>query len=42
VAVDAQGGTSTFTFTNLRENVKPKDDLFRFTIPRDADVITRE
>jgi len=42
VAVDAQGGTSTFTFTNLRENVRPKDDLFRFVIPRDADVITRE
>lgn len=42
VAGDAQGGTSTFTFANLRENVRPKDELFRFTIPRNADVITRE
>ncbi|MGH9159123.1 MAG: outer membrane lipoprotein chaperone LolA [Vicinamibacteraceae bacterium] len=36
---DAQGGTSTFTFTNLRENVGLADDRFAFEIPRGADVI---
>jgi outer membrane lipoprotein carrier protein len=39
VTRDAQGGTSTFTFTNLRENVGLPDDRFAFEIPRDADVI---
>ena len=38
-AADKQGTTSTFTFTNLKENVAPPDKTFQFTIPRGADVI---
>jgi outer membrane lipoprotein carrier protein len=41
VARDSQSGTSTFTFTNLKENVGLKDSQFNFTIPRGADVITQ-
>ncbi|HEY8551544.1 MAG TPA: outer membrane lipoprotein chaperone LolA [Vicinamibacterales bacterium] len=41
IARDAQGGTSTFTFTNLRENVGLPDSRFSFTIPRGADVVTQ-
>jgi outer membrane lipoprotein carrier protein len=40
VAHDAQGGTSSFTFTNLKENVGVPDKIFSFRIPRGADVIT--
>ena len=40
VARDSQGGTSTFTFTNLKENVGLPDKIFSFVIPRGADVIT--
>ena len=40
VSVDRQGGTSTFRFTNLKENVGVSDAVFAFTIPRDADVIS--
>jgi outer membrane lipoprotein carrier protein len=40
IARDAQSGTSTFTFTNLRENVRIPDSRFNFMIPRGADVIT--
>ena len=39
VTTDAQGGTSTFTFTRLRENVGLPDTAFAFTIPRGVDVI---
>jgi outer membrane lipoprotein carrier protein len=42
VAGDSQGGTSSFTFTGLRENVGLTDKPFTFTIPRGADVITRD
>ena len=42
VAADAQGGTSTFTFTNLRENVHPPDKSFTFTIPKGVDVVTQD
>ncbi len=42
VAVDAQGGTSTFTFTNLKENVRPPDSRFEFEIPRGVDIITAD
>jgi outer membrane lipoprotein carrier protein len=42
VAGDSQGGTSSFTFTNLRENVGLSDKPFTFTIPRGTDVITQE
>jgi outer membrane lipoprotein carrier protein len=38
-AADKQGTTSTFTFTNFKENVAPPDKTFQFTIPRGADVI---
>lgn len=40
VARDSQGGTSTFTFRNLQENVGLPDKIFSFVIPRGADVIT--
>jgi outer membrane lipoprotein carrier protein len=39
IAGDSQGGTSTFTFTNLKENVGLADREFRFSIPKGADVI---
>lgn len=38
-AADRQGGQSTFTFTNLKENVGLPDKTFTFTIPRGADVV---
>ena len=37
---DAQGGQSTFTFTNVRENTGVQDKEFRFTIPKGVDVVT--
>jgi outer membrane lipoprotein carrier protein len=40
VAADQQGGTSTFDFTNYRENTGLADKIFAFTIPRGVDVIT--
>jgi len=40
--VDAQGGTSTFTFTKLRENVGVPESRFVFTMPRGVDVITQD
>ncbi|MGB7217996.1 MAG: outer membrane lipoprotein carrier protein LolA [Vicinamibacterales bacterium] len=40
VTVDAQGGTSSFAFTNLRENVGLADKEFIFKIPRGVDVVT--
>jgi outer membrane lipoprotein carrier protein len=40
VTTDAQGGTSTFVFAGLRENVGLPDKAFGFTIPRGVDVIT--
>lgn len=40
VTADAQGGRSTFVFSNLRENTNPADRTFVFTIPRGVDVIT--
>jgi outer membrane lipoprotein carrier protein len=41
VAHDAQSGTSTFTFSHLKENVGLSDSPFTFAIPRGADVITQ-
>jgi outer membrane lipoprotein carrier protein len=38
-AADRQGGQSTFTFTNFKENVGLSDTTFSFKIPRGADVI---
>jgi outer membrane lipoprotein carrier protein len=40
VTADAQGGTSSFTFTNLQENTGVADKAFAFKIPRGVDVIT--
>jgi outer membrane lipoprotein carrier protein len=38
-AADRQGGQSTFTFSNFKENVGLPDTVFAFKIPRGADVI---
>lgn len=40
VAVDHQGGTSAFTFINLKENRNLSDKLFEFQVPRGVEVIT--
>jgi outer membrane lipoprotein carrier protein len=40
VTSDAQGGISTFVFTNLKENVGATDRDFIFRIPRGVDVVT--
>jgi len=39
VTTDAQGGTSSISFANLKENVNPADKQFAFNIPRGVDVI---
>jgi outer membrane lipoprotein carrier protein len=39
VALDLQGGTSSFTFTNLRENIGLADRQFIFEIPRGVEII---
>lgn len=39
-AADRQGGRSTFTFSNLKENRGLSDKMFEFRIPRGVDVIT--
>jgi len=39
VAADDQGGTSTFQFRDLQENVGLSDKTFEFKIPRGVDVI---
>jgi outer membrane lipoprotein carrier protein len=39
VALDRQGGRSTFTFTNLKENRNLSDKIFDFQVPRGVDVI---
>jgi outer membrane lipoprotein carrier protein len=39
-AVDKQGGRSSFTFTNLKENRGLSDKEFEFRIPRGVDVVT--
>lgn len=36
---DAQGGDSTLTFTNLKENQGISDKVFAFRIPRGVDVV---
>jgi outer membrane lipoprotein carrier protein len=40
VTVDGQGGKSSFSFENLRENVGLSDKEFEFKIPRGVDVVT--
>lgn len=39
-SMDAQGGTSSFLFIDLKENVALSDKDFVFAIPRGVDVIT--
>ncbi|HTU99043.1 MAG TPA: outer membrane lipoprotein carrier protein LolA [Luteitalea sp.] len=41
IVVDGQGGTSTFSFANLRENVGVPDSRFVFTMPKGVDVVTQ-
>jgi outer membrane lipoprotein carrier protein len=38
ITVDAQGGRSAFTFSNLKENVGLSDNQFVFQMPRNVDV----
>jgi outer membrane lipoprotein carrier protein len=40
LTVDAQGGRSSFTFVNLKENVGLPDKTFAFKIPRGVDVVS--
>ena len=40
VAMDRQGGQSTFTFKNLKENRNLSDTIFDFKVPRGVDVIS--
>jgi outer membrane lipoprotein carrier protein len=40
LTVDAQGGTSSFSFVNLKENVGLADKEFAFKIPRGVDVVS--
>jgi len=40
VTEDAQGGTSTFSFTNLKENIGAADKEFTFKIPRGVDIVS--
>ena len=42
VTVDAQGGTSSISFTNLKENVGLTDKDFAFKIPRGVDVVVAD
>ena len=37
---DSQGGESTFTFSNMKENLGLADKEFAFSIPRGVDVVT--
>ncbi len=39
-AADHQGGRSTFTFSDMKENRGLSDKMFEFRIPRGVDVIT--
>ena len=40
ISTDRQGGRSTFSFSNLKENRNLSDKIFTFQIPRGVDVIT--
>ncbi|SVC68705.1 uncharacterized protein METZ01_LOCUS321559, partial [marine metagenome] len=39
IAHDLEGGISTFSFSNLQENLNLSDTPFRFEIPDGTDVI---
>jgi len=40
LAADAQGGRSSFTFSNFKENAGLADKMFQFSIPRGTEVIS--
>jgi outer membrane lipoprotein carrier protein len=40
ITTDAQNGVSTYTFSNLKENISPSDKEFEFKPPRGVDIIT--
>ena len=40
VTADAQGGESSFSFTNMKENAGVADKVFTFKMPRGVDVVT--
>jgi outer membrane lipoprotein-sorting protein len=40
VTADAQGGKSSFSFANLKENAGLTDKDFAFKIPRGVDVVS--
>jgi len=40
ITLDPQGGRSTFTFSNLKQNGGLADTLFVFNMPRNVDVVT--
>ena len=42
VTVDGQGGTSSFSFANLKENTGLADKAFTFTIPRGVDIVSSD
>lgn len=42
VALDRQGGRSSFAFADLKENRRPPDTTFEFRIPKGVDVITND
>ena len=42
VALDRQGGRSTFTFTNLKENRRPSDNTLRVPHSKGVDVVTND
>ncbi len=39
VTTDRQGGQSTFSFSNIRENINMPDNQFTFQIPRGVEVV---
>jgi outer membrane lipoprotein-sorting protein len=42
VTVDGQGGISTFSFANLKENSGLADKEFTFKIPRGVDIVSAD
>jgi outer membrane lipoprotein carrier protein len=40
ITIDAQGGKSSFSFANLKENIGLSDATFAFKIPRGVDVVS--
>jgi outer membrane lipoprotein carrier protein len=39
ITTDAQGGRSSFAFSNFKENARLADNLFVFNMPRNVDVV---